>query len=547
MRRAVVRVLAATLLAVLALFAFRLRRADRDEGPRLAELLPPSALAAVQVPSVRFLEDRLAPSPLGAWATAPRAAPAFRRDPRAAPPGPWPLAQRLLASARQSGGEAFVACTGISISPRLDLDLLAGFDAGTPAAAAAIVEAWGHRCRLEFPELRVVETEIASTPCESWRVEGEPPLLVANYSRWVLASRGERPLCEAILHARARTRAKGPPPLTRASHGDARAVVNPPALGEQLKPLAALQPSLRGQLDQLLPFGFLAASLRVRQGVSEESWRWWNLPGPGNPSALFPCRRAALRFAGPGTAAGLVAALDWVAALPVEGMADPLSPEVSGPLAGKLKDALPLAVLARLAPHLGPECGLFVEHDADGAPSLLVVVQSRNETALRERLRGAGATPLPGQPALAILGKPPSTWTFGFSDGWFLLSDSPAVVARAIAMGMASGGLDAKPDFRAAMARLPADAASIGFVDGAFVANLLSRAAQTGPGVDSQVPAALRDRILGLDAPRLAEPLKRAGWTTFAVRIDASGGEFRLRGPVTPLGLAALLALRAQR
>jgi len=469
---------------------------------RAEELLPEKTLVFVDIPNTTASRERFAGTALGKIWAEPEIRAFLERPLQAArqilsqKSKERAIFQGVLQMLATCRGEAFLACVDVSISPRLDPLLIAGFDPGDQhkQAERALADLIA-RCRSLYPEILIEKREFESGSCQVLVSGGKTRLAFARVGNFFLFSREEEALQQVILRAKNKKKARLMDAPAYALHREkhpARDVLiflNSQPVLDRVKPLLALQPALWTRLDSMLPYGsFLGVSIFKQGGM--ESHSWVSAPGAPKPKTgpgdFQKCERRSLEAAGADTL--LYGTLHfnpskWVARLKAS------SEQNQGVLRRIFERILDVLSIRGIQPdeflfsQIGPELALLLEWNESEPPLLSVLIQMRNlekfktaskkffetlklETGTSPGSSGKKSQKAPTQKPLKRLvyslkkggssaGISPA---FAFSDSWAIISFSPAAAEKILrTLDDRDFLLAARPEFQAAASRFGSD------------------------------------------------------------------------------------------
>ena len=276
---------------------------------RAEELLPAETLLFLDIPNTASSRQRFAGTALGKIWAEPEVQ-AFIEQPLRTFRQTWEqnsegrtIVQNILRMLATARGEAFLACTDVSISPGLNVTLIAGFDPGDQRKQAEqALERLMIQCRIEYPNAVLEERKFESETYQVWSPSKKVKIAFARVGNFFLFSRGEEPLQQAILRAQGKRkdRLAGAPSFaarrTQSVGSDALMFLNLQPLVERIKLLASFQPGLREQIDSMLPFQTLLGASSFKDGGIEDHL-WTVIPGArqNQLSTFQKCDRSSLK------------------------------------------------------------------------------------------------------------------------------------------------------------------------------------------------------------------------------------------------------------
>ncbi|MDD2709482.1 MAG: hypothetical protein PHV34_15960 [Verrucomicrobiae bacterium] len=316
----------------------------------------------------------------------------------------WLAVRRFLKFFHAARGEVFVACTGFSVSPRMDVDWLIGFDPGSRRREALqALREWETLAQVEFPTSKLDDGEYESFRYRVWRPVRSYPVAFAELGNFILFSHGEEPLQKAFLVSQgriSRTLARLPAyqETQTSSPPDLLLFLNPAAFLEQLKPLLVLQPGLRGLLESRIPFRSIHVAGRIENGGFHDTARMV-LPDGGNLSSLAApadaVRCDSLAATSSNTVFYLSATIgskQWREL--ASRLAQPFPPEMKRHVRGveQMTEMFDPVTLEKLTQSLGGEIALMLDAAGPGAPFdsrlLLQLKDSVSVESLLSKLAG---------------------------------------------------------------------------------------------------------------------------------------------------------------
>lgn len=331
-------------------------------------------------------------------------------------------------------GEGFVAVTDVSISPRFDLGIVAGFDPGKNRKEAdRLLEKLVERCRIESPSVEFQDRKHGSFKYRVWSPRKEVVIAFGRLGNFEIFSLGEdslkqvfdlasdpkkESLAQSPLFVANRARLGGAPDAAgkRTDGADATIFINPKAVLGNLKPLIESQASAAGPWGPLSAMQSLVGSTTMK-GPMVESRSWMNIPPAAQAELGYgdfkKCERLTLNAAGSQTLLYGAMSMDCTA------FYDRIMAELAKPGAGagaapiqsalKLLEDGGIRLRDDLLTQIGPEVGYILEWDANSpVPSVSLITQTKNPQQLQAAFDKVlwfvlGQLP-PGAPA-------PETWT----------------------------------------------------------------------------------------------------------------------------------------
>ncbi len=296
---------------------------------RAEDLLPSQTIAFIDFPQAGLSRQRIAQSAIGRIVAEPEVKKFLKRPREAmekemkARGDAMVIFQEIMKALATAEGEAFVALTDVSISPRLDFGIVGGFDPGKNRKDAdRAMEKLLERCRLEYPTAELVEHKAGSLSYKVWSPKRTVEIAFAKAGNFILFSYGEDPMKQVLDRA-----SDGNPdslsksPLftahrERCKGSDAMMFVNPQAVFGRLQLLFAAKPELQTQLASVLAIQSFVGTTTMK-GDAVESHTWMGIPPAAQGGMGFsdfkPCARDTLNAAGRDTLLYAVVSMDVAA------------------------------------------------------------------------------------------------------------------------------------------------------------------------------------------------------------------------------------------
>ncbi len=474
--------------------------------------------------------------------------------------------QGLAELFNQAEGESFLAVTDVSISPDLDVEILAGFDPGPKRAKMeAAVEAWVKRYRVEFPSQELEERREQSIRYHVLREGNHVRMAYGRLGNFLILSRGESAFKKVITCAKdrdARTLGKSPAFSVHMNpKGDSDTVffINVQSAWAGLQMLTPIQAVLKSQAA-VPPFQSLYGSTRfLENGVEDHVWTVFDPAGAQSTglSDMKVCERRSLKGAGQDTLLYAAAGLDVGAWL--ERNYRELKKSGVGKWSKEL-DALEQVLESKqihpredLLAHLGPEVSLSLEWGAAmRVPSLHALVECHDPEKVKSSLQGVWAAlneispgslgnmeELPDENGNSLLQVPgPYSLvrpTIAFHEGWMIFALEPSAVTRAIGSLKGLGGhLADNKSFQSVEARFEKGYSQFIYCDEKELFertyNLLSGLAMLAKAMAPKV----QEQVDLTRLPQTAPISRHLGPAVCVVRVDGNGTHQSAFGPVNP-------------
>ncbi|MBI4027085.1 MAG: hypothetical protein HY360_19020 [Verrucomicrobia bacterium] len=402
------------------------------------------------------------------------------------------LLREALKLLNTAEGEAFVAITDVSISPKLQCGILAGFDPGSRSRQAEqALESLASQYCAQFPAAEMEDRVFESVPYKVWGPDRRTKIAFARLANFLLFSYGEEPLKEAIARSRGSTQDRLADAPVFASHrarmsgADVAVFVNPQAALGRFQTLLAFQPALKGSLASVLAIQSFAGTFTFKNnGIEGHSWT--AIPSSRHAelglSDFKRCERATMR------AAGSDALLYGAMSLDIPRWFDRTTGElkkggvtsIAAPIRGILKfmESRQIRLRDDLLGRFGPEAAVLLEwREPSRYPFLSLIVETKNPDQVRavverifrfvqdeERGRITGLSVSTGPSNTKILSLNLAGWSVGLSPS-FAVAEQFAILSVnrgsvESVLGNLSGareGLAANKEFQAMDARFPRD------------------------------------------------------------------------------------------